>query len=351
MTKLLLRRLPSYDTFLVVCGLLAIFSLANPPAGLFVGFGLAILLNPVAIVLIFIPTIFLFLLIARFCHFALEFSGLRLKWFRITLSAVIALVTMAAVPYFQNWKLDRIANALVEGDRTDITAPFNARTLGMIKPSSGDPHDDTACDDFCMRLLLNRVVENVVVVNGNELDPQAEGRLFRMEKRDTCPLVNYTTEFGTRFKPDGQDTESAEVSSGRTIRLKRARGNCLIREIGSIGDADLVIFVGQFYSGASPSRARIDPFADAISANRISYFVREFDGFAERYRSTDFRISKLLPLFLPFSAEDGSFVPYPGFLRYVEYKGTAGEFDLGKRLSKFLTDVLELELVLQEPAT
>ncbi|WP_394887596.1 hypothetical protein ACG873_21985 [Mesorhizobium sp. AaZ16] len=334
----------SFDLFLVVLGLAALLCLSPLGTALAMIAAIAVIGLPITLAMAAIPTLFLVLLTARLIYLALLAFGLRAK----ILSAVLALGILAIVPWQENRRLDAIADSVIDGDMNRLAGPPSIETLAVVTPKAY--HATGICDDFCQRTLLNKVVGSLIMVK--QETPLAEpaddvsGTMYRLEKRSICPPIDLKDGVGNLEIP-GEKREWGDKTPADLLRLKAAEGLCLIAEKAPIANADAVLVRGPVRRGMSPDTAGFSPVADTVSADRLSFYVRDNGALVERYRSTGVTYYRLLPILAPSYASSSGMGLKPGLLRRAAYRGGARQYDPAPPLEPFLSDVLGFDLVLR----
>ena len=335
----------SIDTWLVVLGLAALVCLSPIGATIAVIAAISIIGLPITLILAAIPPIFVFLLCARIAHILLALVGVRFWPF----SAVLALAALAVVPLLENRRLEAAVATLMSGDMDGIVEPPAMRTLAFV--TAGSARDKGRCDDFCQRALLKQSVGRIVMIKAKpplgEPDDASEGTMYRLEQRAACPDFDLSDGMNNLSMP-GEIRQWGDKSPADLLRLKAASGTCLIAEPARLSDADAVLVWGAVTDRNSANNAGLDPFADTIRADRLSFYSRDEGRLVERYRSTGVTYSPLLPLLLPSYSSGYGLELKPGFLRRTAYRGEAKIYHPAPPLEPFLQKSLGFDLAIGE---
>jgi hypothetical protein len=335
----------SIDTWLVVLGLAALVCLSPIGATIAVIAAISIVGLPLTLILAAIPPIFVFLLSARIAHILLALVGVRFWPF----SAVLALAALAVVPFIENRRLEANVATLMSGDIDRIAAPPAMTTLAVV--TTGGFRRKAECDDFCQRALLKQAVGRILMVKAKaplgEPDDATEGTMYRLEQRAACPDFDLSDGMNKLAIP-GNVRQQGDKSPADLLRLKAASGTCLIVEPATLADADAVLLWGAVTDRNSARDAGLDPFADTVRAERLSFYGRDNGSLVEHYRSTGVTYSPLLPLLLPSYASGYGLKMKPGFLRRTVYEGEAKQYDPAPPLEPFLRKSLGFDLAIGE---
>ncbi len=294
---------------------------------------------PIALMLILTPPLFALSLGAWI--FGKAFQGSGLRWIGWPIAVGMAALAAAVI----NTGLDREVKELIAGDR-DALRP-SQRVGSLVILSAGQrawSRGQTQCDDFCQTALLagaaDRVVVGWIASAAEAPDETAPGASFRLERRDDCPPVSLVERRNAR--PNSGGPAPAEL-----LRLKIAQGECLIEEEAPVGVGDAVIVYGVAHKGVSPAAAGLNPFADTVNADRISYYEKQGQAFVETYRLTDVIANKHLPLLLPSVIPDYGLDMTQGFWRDTEYVNRPSRYEQNDFWT-FAADKLGLNLSLPE---
>ena len=329
--------------WLVILGLAALFCLSPVGATIALVSAMAVVGLPLTFLFAAIPPLFVFLLAARIAHLALSLLGVRF-W---PLSAALALAALAILPWTENRRLDGIAEALLAGDIDKISAPPPITTLAWV--TTGSSRGKAACDDFCQRALLKQSVAGIIMAKApapfGQPDDATDGTLYRLEPRQTCPAFDLPDGVN-RLSVTGEARKWGDRTPADLLRLKAASGMCLIETPATLAEADAVLVSGQVHKGENAFAAGLDPHADTVRAERLSFYLRDNGALRERYRSTGVTYSPLLPLLLPSYVSGYGLEMKAGFLRRTVYRGDAGRFQPAPPLEPFLETSLHFDLAL-----
>ena len=174
---------------------------------------------------------------------------------------------------------------------------------------------------------------------------QPTGTLYRLEPRQTCPAFDLSDGVN-RLSIAGEARQWGDKTPADLLRLKAASGICLIESPATLAEADAVLVSGQVHKGKSAFAAGLDPYADTVRAERLSFYLRDNGALQERYRSTGVTYSPLLPLLLPSYVSGYGLEMKPGFLRSTAYRGDAKHYHPAPPLEPFLEKSLHFDLAL-----
>jgi len=334
----------TFDIALVVLGVASLICLSPIGSVIAVVAAISIIGLPLALLLGAIPSIFLFLFLARLIHLALCAIGLRF-W---PASAALALGLLVLIPYLENGRLAAEAGALNAGDMTSLGALPAISTLAYVQQGAGNR--ENRCGDFCQRALLNGVVNQIVIVasnNPNETPAgDLSGKLYRLDPLANCPAFDLKE--GDSIDIPGEKRVPGDKSPADLLRLKAAQGICLTTRDATLAEADGVLVTGRIKKGLSPYAAGLSLSADTVSAERLALFVRHDGKLVERYRATGVTYYPMLPILLPSYVGGYGLELAPGFLRGTEYLGDAERFRPSPSLGRFLADKMHFDLALRD---
>ena len=301
---------------------------------------------PIAIALLFAPLVFSVSLggwaISR--SFNMGAGG-------FVLGAVLTLAGLAVPAYVINATLDVRVADLIHDDHDAIVKPLPARVIAVRNDKRPwFNKDETKCDGFCMRALMNGVAERMLFVEQDlnlPLDPAMTAQSFRMEKRAQCPAVNFQSGHD-EIKESGRSRDYRAKYAHELMLLEIAKGNCLIEETAPLGKADIVISRGNVHRGLTTMAAGLDPFADTINANRLTVHVRDGNSFREVYRTTAVVTYRLAPV-LTLTAEMGAELRTSTvFARFASQENLPSRYENEPDWSAFLTGKLGYDLALRD---
>ena len=238
------------------------------------------------------------------------------------------------------------ALSYIAGDHDDLRRPFAARILAVRRESRGSTASKPTCDGFCKRALLNGLVERVIV---QAIEPQKPtdnvGISWRLEKRGVCPDVSLPPGDDIAIESESRDFGAKTVDE--ILQLRIANGDCLIRETVPITDADTIITVQNVHRGATEYSAGLNPFADTVTADRITVEKKDNGAYREIYRWIGVVTYKLWPIFAPTIVNGYGFDTRAGLGRGYEFKNIPGRFYEKPDWSGFVTKTLGMNLALQ----
>lgn len=282
---------------ILVSGVLTI--IANIPGALFIA---AIMLIFPALILIAAPNVLVVSTVTLVGRALLEPYGKLLAWGApLGILAAISIV----MPQIWNRPFHNEVAELTSQDRTwdGFSAPVKNLAI-IVPPPPWTPAPASNCSEFCQRLLYNGSVDSVLAgpVGRIAMTPPFKGteRLvrFRIERRQTCPAINLPaagTWPGENFK--GQFSYGTVVSD--RVKARIASGECLIEEPAELSTADAIVVHEEVKRGADAFifDKPWKPYADTITARRLSVFVRDDDRrLAEVFRQTEIEAK---PVFTP----------------------------------------------------
>jgi len=332
-----------FDIVLAILGAVALFCLSPIGAMLALIAAIAVIGLPLTFIMGAIPTIFLFLLIARLVYAALPLRGAP----GVAIGGAVSLAVLAVVPWLANRDLAATADALVAGDMT-LPAPQRFSTLALVQSGRGAR---PSCGDLCQRALLNGAADRVIVARAetatDTLPDSLSGTAYRIEPRSTCPDLDLKDGIEP-LELAGEKRQYGDPTAADMLRMRAARGQCLVEAPATIAEADAVLQWGSVRKGTSPVNAGMSPFADTVSASRLSLYIRENDSLAERHRTTAVTYNPLLPILAPSYVGGYGFELRAGLLRGVAFRGDAERYRQEPRLGAFLQQTLKMDLLLHD---
>ncbi len=332
-----------FDILLAILGVISLFCLSPIGAMLALIAAIAIIGLPLTVIMGAIPTLFLFLLIARLVQSIIPVRGIA----GMAIGGTVSLAVLAIVPWLANQRLAATADALVAGDMAKAT-PQRYTTLAVVDVGTRSKND---CGDFCQRALLNGAVDRMIVARaaalGDAPDAALAGTAYRIEQRQTCPPLDLKDGVDP-LRLAGEKRSHGDPSPADMLRLLAARGSCVVAEPATVGQADAVIGLGSIRKGVAPVAAGMSPFADTLSASRLSLHVRENSMLVERHRATSVIYHPLLPILAPSYVGGYGLELRAGLLRRAVLRGDRDRYEAGPSLGAFLQDVLKMDLVLRD---
>ncbi|QPC92474.1 hypothetical protein [Mesorhizobium sp. INR15] len=338
---------PVFSIGMVVLGALALVCFLFPTLSIYALF--SVIGAPLALVMPILPPLFIFLLLVRLVG-KFRGEGAAFGWLG---SVVYALVLLSIVPILVDVMLELHARTYVAEDIHQLKVPFSASTLAMrVPPGTRWMRDDTRCDDFCLRALLNGTVKRLLVVEtkdlGDPIDPAAVGTAFRMERRGVCPAMKLSAGIDP-IKIEGEKPTYGSTIAVDLMRLQIDAGNCLIEEDAKLGEADTIVSIGRIKRGDSTYAAGLNPLADTVQADRVSVYVRSGSAYQETYRWTGVVTYMMYPLLLPTYVGGYEFDVRSGFQRFAQRKNIDNKhwYSEGPDWSYLFTKTLGMDLALQ----
>ena len=219
-----------------------------------------------------------------------------IRWYLPIVMTALIVTPLAGVPFYFNRIVDRSAADLAAGDMRKFTRPVNMKTLAIRRPV------EARCDELCQRILLNGQVERLLYVSmpmfSSSVDPNTAAVSFRMERRDSCPMVELDTETREIRVYDDKGAVN-ERKPAEMMRLAMASGHCLIVEPSTLTGADVVLSRGSIMHGVSSTIVRWLVQDDILArGERVTMHVREDAAFRETYRRTIVLAEKMNPFVL-----------------------------------------------------
>ncbi len=341
-----MRNISNYDLILIVLGISAAFCLSPIVADLATVVLWTFIGAPLVLIPASIPTLFLFLLLARLAHFGLGLIGVRF-W---PLGGVVGLGLLAVLPAIENQRLNNIAQELIADDRNEVSQPVVIGTLAVVTTSQRSR--DHECDDLCQRVLLAGRPSRVLMINAPApLPAQLEtltGKLFYLEQRPACPDIELRNSIN-RIEFQSEKTTVQGLQPADMLRLMISSGDCVVSEPASLSEADAVLAIGEIKVGETVLSAGLNPFVDTVSASRLKFFLRENGRLVERYRLTGTTTKELYPILIPTYTDSKQLRKLsPALLRRTAVSGAAKRFRPTPPIQPFLEDVLGLNLRISE---
>jgi hypothetical protein len=277
------------------------------------------------------------------------------KWKRVACFSLLAfffagVLFIVLTPVIVNRSLETRAMALVADDQDTAT-----KKLGrIIAIRYGSPNADVklrrSCNSLCMRLLLNGIADQVLMIVqdlNDKLEPTLDVVSYRMEKFSVCPLVDLPDNTVDDFqKIDDKNSERGK-SAYEVMQIELASGNCLIAESARLGLAETVLSVGYLQRGRTDISAKLDAFADTLSADRITVHEKRGTDFQETYRRTGVTTFKLSRILFPTVKLRGDFQIHTVLSRYIDRKNISSSEDFDLDWTGFLISRLGLNLRLR----
>lgn len=164
----------------------------------------------------------------------------------IAIIAAFAIVTPLAI----NSPLEQ---QIAELQATDVQLQGTIKLPAIVavelpKSYAGGKGKPPYCEGLCLRLLFNGVVSRVIAA---EIGPDGHvepASSYRIERRDQCPQPDFTAlpivwpgeRWVEKGRPAGMENR---------VRARISAGECLVREVGRIEDAEAVISFRELKKG------------------------------------------------------------------------------------------------------
>jgi hypothetical protein len=360
-----LRNLQAMDWLVIATGVLA--ALVLSPAGQIVALlGLISVIGiPIYFIVVLLPSAFLAVLAVWLIVRAWR------AWTagRAIAAAVFTLciAVMADGLVFRAWRanirIERQVDALLSRDKDDLGSRQPIDTLAVMRNTRSARDTDNPCDDLCQRLLLSGAVKRVLSVTAappdsarsTRLTPwpaltpytNMEGTVWRLEKRESCADAGPPRLLRPVRMPAVRRSKGvrlgAPIQPLQLLRLKIARGTCLVGEVQGLSAADAVLAYGTLGSGSSAYRARWDVDADTISAWRVAFWRNEADRLVLRYQRTGLLYRRFPWVLIPTLLHGSGFEMRAGWLRLSELRNRSG-YESAPPLASFVIERLALSL-------
>lgn len=194
----------------------------------------------------------------------------QVRWIANLVPVAIILAVAFTIPSMVNAPREQ---EIAQLQATDLRPPGVIKLPAIVaielpKFSRGRRGEGPHCEALCLRLLYNGVASRVVAA-ARLPEGTTELASYRIERRDQCP------------KPDLPRTlivwpeEHLALHGTKPMRVEdrvRARtsaGECLVRGIGRIEDADAIISVRDVKVGADIFQWSWSPWLDTVSGRRL----------------------------------------------------------------------------------
>lgn len=271
--------------------------------------------------------------------------------------AFVGALTVLSGLYFAtlkpNSQLESRAKEYIAGDHNSLGGPLKVQVIGLryIDPWQLPPGQFAACNNFCMRALLNGDIKRVILLPSKDLnaffDPNVSAISYRLERRGQCnPGRILDGGYDARI-PDEQNWGSGRLSPADVMNLRISRGECLVDELVQSGTAEAVIFSGALKNGTTPFDAGMDRYADTLFAGRQTVHVRDGTGYREVYRRTNVTTYPLWPVFAPTQVSGYGLSVKSGLMRRKLQYNAADEFNETPDFGQFVTETLGIKLSLR----
>lgn len=307
---------------------------------MFTGIGL-----PLGLLILFGPPVFTVLLPLFVLYTITPASPLG----KLVIASVLTGLILCLPPLWLNAPIKATAEAWTSHDHNRIHLPLRPSSIG-IKKARNYEREASQCDDLCLRVLLTGTASRFLISISDRPDLPPTGREaaleFSLQRRDVCPAVRFKPGFDVLDLPgDRNGREKADAID--LIQLRIATGECLIQRATLLSEAEIVITRGLTKTGTSALDAGFNLNADTIKVFRTSVYSRSADtSYEETYRQTSVHYMEFAPLLTPVVNGGSEFKMAPGFMRFNRGINWAGESYAFPAITRLLTDVLGLNLVL-----
>jgi hypothetical protein len=252
------------------------------PAAALIGYFMGILPG---IFLGLAPSLFVYLIVWWGLRWvALKFGSLagldvnaRMVRWTANLVAIAIIATFAVVtPLAINAPLEQ---QIAELQATDVQLPGTIKLPAVVavelpKSFAGGKGKPPYCEGLCLRLLFNGVVSRVIAAEigyrGN-IEPASS---YRIERRDQCPEPDFMALPivwpGERWVEKGRP-----AAMDNRVRARILAGECLVREVGRIADAEAVISFRELKKGLARFDGPLTLRLDTVSAKRLEIIEPE----------------------------------------------------------------------------
>ncbi|WP_313192330.1 hypothetical protein [Shinella zoogloeoides] len=307
-----------------------------------------------AISIIGIPIAF-FLAIAPLLFLVSLGAWIASRWlggsmYGLATGVAVTLALLAIPPFLVNRSLETRVRSYVASDHDDGTKPVGGTIAVRSSTGTGASRRDVLnCDGFCQRALMNAVAKRVLVAYQDinlAIDPAVEVDSFRMERRATCPQVELQRGMDPIVIESERKNRRGKYAD-ELMQLEIAKGNCLIAEKMPLGIADTVLSVGVVHRGKRTAAAGLDPYADTISADRITVHEKRGSTYSETFRQTYVVTEKLMPLYAPTVAPLSDLDMVAALARYRETINIASRYYEHPDWSGFLINHMGYDLTLR----
>ena len=281
---------------------------------------------------------------------ALRALGGTSRWQAILGAIGIVLIPAAIFTYMVDADQSAQARTYRAGDRDNLVTPPAISTLAVVEVIE-QPSREALCGDFCQRTLLNRVVDEIILLRLiKPLDSavgQHRGMRFRLEEKDVCPPVDVKKV--PRILPFNRKQRNwSDRNPWDLLQIEAAKGNCLVSSPVPVEQADAIIFFGDIKRGKTLSEAGLDIYADTLSASRFSFSRRTGDRYEEVVRSTSTSYYRVLPVALPGEPDSGTPQMTPQWLRTKVEEGSERTGDVPFDPLEFAQQRLGFDLSLHD---
>lgn len=340
------------STIILIClGILALVASVAPGLGVLPA--ITVIGLPIAIAYWALPAVFVVYLISYLLFRFLPFGGMA----GVIVSLVIALILLAVPPFLVNGKIERIASSYVAGDQDNLVQPIKAKTIAVRHNARGVRRDDkyTQCDGFCLHALLTGTASRVIIHQTSAphepLDINAEGIEYRLERRASCPEVEFNSGRSEFRLPEKTSGGKRTPKATELMKLRISDGECLVADPAPLSKADIIISRGSALldEHKSSSTKGFDLSASTVKAQRFTVHVKNGGSasFTEQFRLTEVLYKPLFPILLPAPEFYAEFRMSMGWARRSSKKNIYDKYYQKPDWPGFLTKTLGFDLELK----
>ncbi|AKH99339.1 hypothetical protein IMCC20628_00615 [Hoeflea sp. IMCC20628] len=310
---------------------------------LFTGVGI-----PISFLIIAAPTISLYTILSLWISVLIKAERTK----KVILSVVSAISILWILPATINLLAKLSANSeYISGDFSDIARPMIATTIAVRQDVGIYPVKESKCDGFCLHALLTGAADRILMLPTTrpfaDIDPEMELLSYRFEKRDSCPLINISSNSSQFSLPRKPGDSRKQPNAAEEARLRISEGQCLIEEKAKLSDADMILSRGQFHSADTRKIYSYSLTADTFSVQRITAHARNAKGeFEPVFRSTTGQYRPLFAPLIPTFVSSGQLHVKPGWLRTKKSLTARRKGVQTSDWVHFLTETLGLDLEL-----
>ncbi len=339
------------STLILIClGVLAIISAGAPSLGMLAA--ITVIGLPIAVLYWAFPALFLVYLIAYCIYHLLPVRGVIAGG----VALVITLILLGIPPLLLNGSMENLARSYVANDKDMANAPLNVETIAVRQNLRffRQRDDYTLCDGFCLHALLSGAASNVVIHHTKTphapLDVSAEGTLYRLERRASCPEVKFRDR-RSKFKLETNLPKDEKAPNPiELMKLRISNGECLVSETVPLDRADVIISRGSPLEKKHKSNS--DGFLPAVTLRRVERFTvhtkaQSTGDFVEDYRFTQVQYRPLLPVLLPVPEFYAELRTEMTWGRLEDSINITDKYYQGPDWPGFLTGTLGLDLTLK----
>lgn len=279
---------------------------------MFTGIGI-----PLALLITVAPTIATYTLLSLWISVLVPGESYK----KALISLLATSIILYAIPTLLNIRTSSNAySEYISGDFNAIDLPVHASTIAVRQNVGIYPAKESKCDGFCLHALLTGVADRILMLPTKkaliDIDPDREVLSYRFEKRDSCPLINISSNSSPFSLPRIPVDSQKRPNAAEEARLRIIEGQCLIEEKAKLSDADMILSRGQLQSADTNKIYSYSLTADTLSVHRITAHVRNAKGeFEHVFRRTTGQYRPLFAPLIPTFVSSGQLHVKPGWLR------------------------------------